>query len=247
MNKILSNKLSPSATKMIRMDHTHVISNFHQYEMGSDPKTKQASVNANCLLLEIHTQIEEEFFYPALRAVVGAEPVLKKSVPEHDELRQLIAKLRSMEPTNASYDRTYMELMRKVLHHVADEETVLLPEAELLLANRLNDIGAQMMKRRMQLMARHAGQLVTNQVRTQPKKSMLIAAGAVFLGTLLSRRMFGRSSTPKQAETASPLSSAVSSAMPSMASEKASFKLGRLLGKGQGMGRGLLWRKRASA
>lgn len=246
MNKI-SQKLSPSATKLIRMDHTHVISNFHRYEMGSDPKTKQASVNANCLLLEIHTQIEEEFFYPALRAVVGAEPVLKKSVPEHDELRQLIAKLRSMEPTNASYDRTYMELMRKVLHHVADEETVLLPEAELLLANRLHEIGAQMMTRRMQLMARHAGQLVTSRVRAQPAKSMLIAAGAVLVGTLLSRHRFFGQSASKQAETSSTLFSAVSSAVPSMTSERASFKLGQLLGKGREMGRELLRRKRVNA
>jgi len=239
MNKI-SEKLAPSATDMIRMDHTRVIALFHQYKGDADPKVKQANVNANCLAIEIHAQVEEEFFYPALREVVGAEPVLKKSVPEHDELRQLMTQLRSMEPTNAAYDRTYMELLRKVMHHVADEESVLLPEAERMLASRLHEIGGQMMKRRMQLMARHAGQAVTHKVRAQPVKSMLVLGGALLAGAYLARHSLGRAKSAVASMT--PSSLAPPALTPSaMAAERASYKLGRLMG----IGRGLLWRKQA--
>ena len=54
-----------------------------------------------------------------------------------------------MQPGDAAYDETVMELMRDVLHHVADEETMLLPDAERRLGDQLNELGAQMTKRRL--------------------------------------------------------------------------------------------------
>ena len=191
MNAI-KNSLSPSITKMIRMDHTHVMSAFHKYEPGTGPSTKQALVSTVCRSLEIHAQLEEEIFYPALRAVAGEDSTLGKSVPEHDVMRQLITALRNMEPDDLLYDQTFMELMRNVIHHVADEETILLPKAEQLLADRLGELGMQMTKRRFQLAAPHAGEMTYNMVRTVPAASMLIAAGALLAGSYIVRRAFVR-------------------------------------------------------
>ncbi len=187
MNAFTS-KLSPSITNMIRMDHTHVLATFHQYEADTSPNTKQALVNTVCLALEIHAQLEEEIFYSAMRHAQPDNAVLQKSGPEHDAIKQLIAQLRAMEPTDTSYDGTFMQLMREVMHHVADEETSLLPEAELLLADKLNELGAQMTKRRLQLMAPHAGEMAKNTMRTMPTSSMLMAAGALLAGTYLVKR-----------------------------------------------------------
>ena len=135
-----TNRLFPTITNMIRLDHAHVTATFHQYEAGTDPVVKRGLVDHVCLALEIHAQLEEEIFYPALRAVEH-DAVLDKSVPEHDAMRELIGRLRSMEATDAGYDSTFMELMRDVLHHVADEETSLLPQAERLLADRSANSG----------------------------------------------------------------------------------------------------------
>lgn len=187
MNSILS-KLSPTITNMIRMDHTHVLSTFHQYEKDTNPRTKQALVSAACLALEIHAQLEEEIFYPAMRAVLPDSEVLNKSVPEHDAVRQLIQSLRAMEPTDTAYDQTFMQLMREVMHHVADEETTLLPEAERLLADQLSELGAQMTKRRLELATPHAGEIAMNTIRGFPTSSVLVAAGAVLAGTYLFKR-----------------------------------------------------------
>ncbi|RZI42635.1 hemerythrin domain-containing protein [Herbaspirillum sp. HC18] len=186
----LTDTLSPTITNMIRMDHTGVLETFHQYETDTSPQTKKALVNTACIALEIHSQLEEEIFYPAMRAVSTEKSVLEKSVPEHNEMRRLITLLRSMEATNPAFDHTFMELMRTVMHHVADEETVLLPEAERLLAPRLNELGAEMTKRRLQLTAPHAGEIAMNTVRGFPASSMLVAAGAVIAGTYLAKRAF---------------------------------------------------------
>jgi hemerythrin superfamily protein len=190
--KSFTEAISPSITNMIRMDHTHALATFHQYEIGSSPKTKKALVDTACLALEIHAQLEEEIFYPAMREFAADTRTVEKSIPEHDEMRRLIAKLRSMEPTDTTYDQTFMELMRDVMHHVAEEETTLLPDAERLLADRLGQLGAEMTKRRIQLAAPRAGEIAMNTMRGFPASSMLVAAGAVLAGTYFARRALER-------------------------------------------------------
>jgi hemerythrin superfamily protein len=181
-------KLSPSIVNLIRMDHTHVLATWHQYDVDTSPGTKQALVNTACLALEIHAQMEEEIFYPAMRALDSSNPAIQKSVPEHDEMRRLITKLRGMQPTDAGYDDTFFELMRDVLHHVADEETILLPEAERLMGDRLGELGATWMKRRVELAAPRTGEIATNLIRGMPASSLMLAAGAVLAGTYLMKR-----------------------------------------------------------
>jgi hemerythrin superfamily protein len=192
--KSVTEALSPSITNMIRMDHAHVLSTFHQYEMDSSVKTKQALANSVCLALEIHAQLEEEIFYPAMSRLAADNPMVKKSVPEHNEMRRLIAELRSMSAADAAFDKTFLELMRDVMHHVADEETTLLPDAERLLSGRLGELGAEMTKRRLELMAPHAGEITMNTVRGMPASTMVMAAGALLAGTYFARRAFGKHS-----------------------------------------------------
>jgi hemerythrin superfamily protein len=183
----ITNALAPNATNQIRLDHTHTLATFHQYKITSSPQIKLGLVNTTCLALEVHAQLEEEIFYPAVREVSDNEAI-KKSVTEHAEMRRLIALLRSMEPEDSRYDDTYMELMRDVLHHVADEETVILPEAERLLSDHLGELGSRMLKRRMQLVAPRTTDIAVNMARAMPGPSIAMLAGAVIAGLFLGRR-----------------------------------------------------------
>jgi hypothetical protein len=191
MNALLE-KVSPSATGMIRWDHSHVLASFHQFTPDSSPRVKQGLVNSICLALEVHAQLEEEIFYPAMRAISESE-FLREAVPEHDEMRRLMTQLRTMGPTDPSYDETFMTLMRDVMHHVAEEETTLLPEAERLLAPRLSELGARMMQRRLQLIAPRTGAIASNMLRAMPATSIALAAGLLAGGVLLGNRFLGRS------------------------------------------------------
>ena len=186
MNSI-TNALMPNATKMIRLDHTHVLATFHQYKTTSPPHVKLGLVNTTCLALEVHAQLEEEIFYPAVREVSDGE-ALRKCVPQHDEMRRLIALLHGMEPEDPRYDDTYMELMRGVLHHLAEVETVILPEAERLLHDQLGELGSRMMKRRMQLLAPRTTDIAVNMARAMPGPSIAMLAGAAIAGVFLGRR-----------------------------------------------------------
>jgi hypothetical protein len=77
--------------------------------------------------------------------------------------------------------------MREVIHHMADEETVLLPAAEAALADRLSELGARMTQRRLQLAAPHAGEMAANQMRAMPASTMLVAGGLLAGAYLLGR------------------------------------------------------------
>jgi hemerythrin superfamily protein len=180
-------KMSPSITDMIRMDHTHVFALFHRFKANTSPARKRALVRNACLALEIHAQLEEELFYPALRQAAGNDPVLDRSGPEHNEARALIGRLREMTPEDADFDRTVHALMRTVIHHVAEEEAVLLPEAERTLGERLHELGAQMTRRRMQLLAPHAGEVAATSVQSFPVMSLLAATSALVIGSMLVR------------------------------------------------------------
>jgi hemerythrin superfamily protein len=183
----------PDITTMIRMDHTHVLMIFRRYHSYAPEGKKRALVANACLALEVHAQLEEEIFYPALRTAGVSSEVLEKSVPEHDEMRQLISALRSMEPSDGAYDEAFRTLIRTVLHHVADEETTLLPQAEDILGDQLGTLGVEMTRRRMELLKPHLGELATTTARSFPLGVATAVGGALMLGWLAFRRRPGSS------------------------------------------------------
>ena len=187
--KSIASRVSPTITTMIRMDHTHVMSTFHQYSADKDLKTKQALANVICRAVSIHATLEEEIFYPAMQALRPDDPTLLKSAPEHDEMRHLIAAIQASSSESADFDNLLMQLMRRVIHHVADEETILLPLAEARLPqDRLCELGAQMTKRRLELLRPHIAEVAVNTVRGFSKSRMLWTAGALLaVGALATR------------------------------------------------------------
>jgi hypothetical protein len=75
-----------------------------------------------------------------------------------------------------------MELMRVVIHHVADEETILLTHAESVLGDSLQTLGRQMAIRRLQLKA----------PRMAKSTSVWVLGGALLVGALLGSRSLRR-------------------------------------------------------
>ena len=175
-----ASSMSPTITSMIRLDHMHVLAAFHRYHADSPGWRKRAIVNSTCAALEIHAQLEEEIFYPALATVISEDPALGRSRPEHDEMRATIGRLRTMGPENAAYDGLFHQLMREVMHHVADEETVLLPAAERALTGELRSLGARMTRRRLQLLGERPREIAVNTAGTFPVATFLMASLTIF-------------------------------------------------------------------
>ena len=184
----MSKWASPQITSLIRGEHTQVLATFRRYRIGLSGSRKRALVAQACQALELHMQLEEEVFYPALFARDGETPELNYSIEEHDRMSALIERLRRMSPRDVDYDSTFCELIRAAFHHVADEETILLPWAEVRLKLQLRELGLRMSLRRAELLRLRRGEAAMAATVGLP---ILAAAATVVLG-LTVWLMFGR-------------------------------------------------------
>ena len=192
LGRSAGNSLTPDVTTMIRLDHTHVLALFRRFKPSTSAARKKALATNACLALEIHAQLEEEIFYPELRELDGQNAVLAKSESEHDEMRELISVVRSMKVDDPAYDRTIWQLMRIVLHHVADEESTLLPMAEALMADRLGALGRRMTKRRIELLQPHLGEVARTSIQSFPVLTAAAGASLLAIAWLIVRPRPGR-------------------------------------------------------
>ncbi len=178
---------NPQITTLIRLDHTRVLAAFRRYR-NDLPHTRKRAVVANvCLGLEIHTQLEEEIFYPALFAGGRDTEELDQSVGEHDQMRSLIERLRQTSPEDSHYDGIFRELIRVALHHIADEETMLLPWAEVTLSDQLRELGLKMTIRRFELLRPHRAEVANSTAMTFPILTAAAVAGLFTAAWLLVR------------------------------------------------------------
>jgi hemerythrin superfamily protein len=189
MNPIMRT-ISPSATTQLRADHAHVLTTFQQYEVDTRPLSKHVLVSTVCRALDIHAALEEEIFYPAVGRAIPE--LVQHNGAEHQAMRELIATLRYMDAGEARYDDAFLELMRLVIHHVSEEETILFPQAEQLLGDGLSELGALMVKRRVELTAARAGEIAYDTVRGLPTSVMFAAAGVAIASSYALRHVFRR-------------------------------------------------------
>lgn len=176
----LACQLSPAVTKMIRMDHAHVMALFHKCSPDASDTVIEAAADNICQALEVHAQLEEEIFYPAVREAGVAEDIVGKSPAEHDEMRSLIERVRTARGRRDEQLVALSALMNAVIHHVADEETQMLPAAEMALGEKqLSELGARMTERRIELVKPRAGALAADMARAAPVKTAMLAVGAL--------------------------------------------------------------------
>lgn len=121
---------SGSAIALLKQDHREVEDFFEEYQDLDDDDAKAALAEKICTALKVHTQIEEEIFYPAAREATGDEDLLDESLVEHAGAKHLIAEIEAMEAGDDLYDAKITVLGEQIKHHVKEEEEELFPEVE---------------------------------------------------------------------------------------------------------------------
>nr|WP_047166529.1 hemerythrin domain-containing protein [Sphingomonas sp. Y57] len=109
------------AIALLKADHRKVEALFEQFEKSRSATSKGKICRQICTELKIHTMIEEEIFYPALRGKIE-EDTLDEAYVEHDGAKVLINDLESAEPDADFYDAKVKVLSEDVKHHVREEE-----------------------------------------------------------------------------------------------------------------------------
>jgi hypothetical protein len=139
------------AVSLLMADHRKVEDLFKQYEKAKKDETKkQAIFQQISMELKVHTQIEEEVFYPASREFVDDAEMVNEAEVEHASAKDLIAQLDGMAPSDPYYDAKVKVLQEMIEHHVEEEETEYFPECRESDMD-LKAIGEQLKARKAEL------------------------------------------------------------------------------------------------
>lgn len=142
-----------NALELLKQDHAKVKQSFKEFEKmdHEDEATMQEMVRAVCAELKAHTTIEEETFYPAVRAAIEDEDLMNEAQVEHASAKDLIAQLEGMQPDDPLYSATFTVLGEYVLHHVKEEESEMFPQVRKAKLD-LEELGAKIMARKQQIL-----------------------------------------------------------------------------------------------
>ncbi|MGZ5040494.1 MAG: hemerythrin domain-containing protein, partial [Usitatibacter sp.] len=131
---------------------------FDQYDkLGDKAHAKKLELARRiCNELKVHTQIEEEIFYPATRAALPKEDdLLDEAQVEHDGAKDLIAQLDAMQPGEDLFDAKVTVLGEYIKHHVKEEHTEMFPKVRKTKLD-LRELGMRLAFRKEEL-ARQLG------------------------------------------------------------------------------------------
>ena len=150
---------SHDAIDLLMEDHKRVQKIFDDFDSvdRDDAEAVQELVETACMELQLHSMLEEEIFYPAVRAKIDEEEqdandLLNEAEVEHETVDDLVAKLQELEPDDAMYAAYFNVLAKLVKQHVEEEETDLFPDVRNMDLD-LQQLGDDMHARREELFA----------------------------------------------------------------------------------------------
>jgi hemerythrin superfamily protein len=148
--KSSSRSRAKDAIAMLREDHKKVLGLFEDYEKARSASVKKRLVQQICEELTIHTQIEEEIFYPEFKAALKDKELVPEARVEHDSVKALIAQVQDKEPDGEDFDAKVKVMGEFVKHHVKEEQNEMFRKAK---ESRLDlvDLGERMAALKEQL------------------------------------------------------------------------------------------------
>ncbi len=135
------------ATDLLKKQHREVKALFKKVEKTEDAGQRRQLLGQIAEDLKLHTRIEEEIFYPAIRdlGTKKAEEMIDEAFEEHHVVDLVLAELPSVDPEDERFHAKMTVLSELVEHHVEEEE-----EEMFKLAQKLGDEELKSLAERMQ-------------------------------------------------------------------------------------------------
>src|SRR3954453_5509322 len=94
-----SRSRATNAIELLKQDHREVEEMFEEFEdlrEGGGEAAKEQLAQKICAALKVHTQLEEQIFYPAAREATSDNDLLDEAMVEHAGAKNLIAEIEAM-------------------------------------------------------------------------------------------------------------------------------------------------------
>jgi hemerythrin superfamily protein len=149
-----SSKRPMNAVALLKADHRQVSKWFGEFEKARTSKVKATLAGQICKALMVHTQIEEEIFYPAFLAATKDKDMHHEAEIEHQCAKRLIADISQSGPADDYFDQKVHVLSEMIKHHVNEEEQ---PGGMFAEANKsridLRELGSALLELKQRLLA----------------------------------------------------------------------------------------------
>ncbi|MDP9909577.1 hemerythrin-like domain-containing protein [Variovorax boronicumulans] len=149
----------PDACSLLDTDHKSVKKMFAAYEELASSKAASASEKKRylalqiCMELTVHTQLEEEILYPAVREAIKETELLDEAEVEHASAKDLIAQIQDSTEVDEMFDAKVKVLGEYIDHHVKEERNEMFPKARAARGLDLVAMREQLTTRKEELMA----------------------------------------------------------------------------------------------
>jgi hemerythrin superfamily protein len=143
-----------NAIELLKEDHREALDLIEQLEnIDGSLDAEEAEIefaptelfNQLKSALTLHTQVEEQVFYPAMREFEETRDLIAEALEEHQTVDQILEDMSMMSPNDGDFQDRLEELKENLEHHMGEEEDEMFPKAEELCGEkRLNEMGRQM-------------------------------------------------------------------------------------------------------
>lgn len=144
----------PDANQMLRADHRKVKEMFRRFESTEDKQERKAIADEVIIELDIHSRLEEEIYYPAVRRMSDdVEEIMNEAAEEHHVVELLMQEFLEMKASDPMFAAKFKVMSENVEHHIDEEESEMLPKATELGRDRMEELGQRMEARKQELMS----------------------------------------------------------------------------------------------
>ena len=135
------------AFELMKKDHEKVSGIFEKLEPTTERgvKTREELFTQLKTELEIHAQIEEQIFYPAIKEAEETHDITLEAFEEHAVVKQLLSELEELSKDDETWGAKLKVLQENVEHHVEEEEGEMFKNARKVLSReQIEALGARM-------------------------------------------------------------------------------------------------------
>jgi hemerythrin-like domain-containing protein len=139
------------AIALLKKDHDKVKELLNELETTTERgvKIRQELLATIKGELTVHEAIEEEIFYPALKAHPKAKDLVLEAYEEHHVVDTVMAELEGLDVTDETWGAKATVMKENVEHHIEEEETEMFKQARQVFDRQeLEDLGARMAQRK---------------------------------------------------------------------------------------------------
>ena len=143
------------AITLLTDDHAKVKKLLRELEATTDRavKTRQSLFEEIRTELTVHEIIEEEIFYPELKAHPKAKAIVLEAFEEHNVVDTLMGELAELPVDDETWIAKFTVMMENIEHHIDEEEGEMFSKARSVFErSELLDLGARMERRKTEAM-----------------------------------------------------------------------------------------------